>query len=58
LGAAVLAGIGTGVWKDFAIMDTLVRPAEHHQPDSVVAQQYDAIFKQFLMATKNIEDLG
>jgi xylulokinase len=58
LGAAVLAGIGTGVWKDFSIMDTLVRPAERHQPDSVVAQQYDVLFKRFLNATKNIEDLG
>lgn len=58
LGAAVLAGIGTGLWKDFSVMDTLVRPAERHQPDSVVAQQYDAISSSFLTATANLESLG
>jgi len=58
LGAAVLAGIGTGVWKDFSIMDTLVRPAEHHQPDEVVAQQYEVLFSGFLTATASLEALG
>ncbi len=58
LGAAVLAGIGTGVWKDFSIMDTLAQPAERHQPDSVVAQQYDELFKKFLVVSGKFEELG
>jgi xylulokinase len=58
LGAAVLAGIGTGVWKDFSVMDTFVRPAERHQPDAPVAQQYAELFKQFLTVTKMMEELG
>jgi xylulokinase len=58
LGAAVLAGIGTGVWKDFSVMDTFVRPAERHQPDAAVAQQYEAIFNRFLTVTASLEALG
>jgi xylulokinase len=58
LGAAVLAGIGTGVWKDFSVMDTFVRPAERHQPDAPVAQQYSELFKQFLTGTNMMEELG
>ena len=58
LGAAVLAGIGTGVWKDFSVMDTFVRPAERHQPDAPVAQQYKELFKRFLVVTNSMEELG
>lgn len=58
LGAAVLAGIGTGVWKDFSVMDTFVRPAERHQPNAPVAQQYSELFKRFLVVTNSMEDLG
>ena len=58
LGAAVLAGLGTGIWKDFSVMDTLVSPAERHQPDAPVAQQYDNIFNRFLAITNSMEELG
>ena len=58
LGAAVLAGIGTGVWKDFSVMDAFVRPAERHQPDAPVAQQYSELFKRFLTSTNMMEELG
>jgi xylulokinase len=58
LGAAVLAGIGTGVWKDFSVMDTFVRPAERHQPVPSVAKQYEAIFQRFLTVTASLETLG
>lgn len=50
LGAAVVAGVGTGVWSDFGIVDARVRMADSlvSRPDTVRAQNAAAAYRRFV----------
>ena len=53
LGAAALAGVGTGVWRDFGIVDavTAAGSAEVTQPDSTAVRTLSAAYARFTEVT-------
>ena len=52
LGAAVIAGVGIGLWKDFSIIDEISVVADRDEPDETIAAQYEEIFEKYKQATK------
>ena len=58
LGAAILAGVGTGVYKDFedAVSQT-VRVTRHHEPDMKNHEAYKDNYKIYLALYENLKEL-
>jgi xylulokinase len=58
LGAAILAGVGTGVWPDFAAAcDAVIHPAEAYEPNEKNRAVYDSgydIYRKLYPATKQL----
>ena len=52
LGAAAIAGVGAGIWKDFSIIDEISAATDRHEPDEEIARQYDRIFEKYRKAAK------
>ena len=48
LGAALLAGVGAGVWPDFSILDTIAHPDAETEPDAAAAADYTDRYARWL----------
>ncbi|MBP5320856.1 MAG: pentose kinase [Kiritimatiellae bacterium] len=54
LGAAVLAGVGTGVWRDFGILDAVYRdaPEEANRPDPCRHDAAKVAYRRFMAVSR------
>jgi sugar (pentulose or hexulose) kinase len=51
-GAALIAGIGTGLWKDTPeAIDTTVRVARTHYPDDARVQRFNKTYDAYVQVT-------
>ena len=58
LGAAILAGVGTKVYKDFEEAVSLtVHTTRHHEPDSANKEVYDKNYRIYRELYENLKDL-
>lgn len=58
LGAAILAGVGTGVYKDFKeAVDLTVHTTRHHEPDTSNKEVYDRNYQIYKELYENLKDL-
>lgn len=56
LGAALLAGVGTGMYQNYEEAVTLtVKETRKHEPDLEITKNYERIFKRYLDLYKNLE---
>jgi len=58
LGAAALAGVGAGFWKDFEIIDEIHKIVEVIEPIPANAETYNKIMPVFRKAGKYLAELG
>ena len=58
LGAAILAGVGTGVYDDFEeAVSITVHPTRHHDPDPANKEVYDKNYDIYRELYENLKDL-
>ena len=58
LGAAILAGVGTGIYQSFEqAVELTVRKKREHTPDSENRKQYDQSYKMYRKLYENLKDL-
>jgi xylulokinase len=57
LGAAVVAGVGVGLFDDFEVASQLSRVEEAFQPDPGQARRYETRYQQFLDAYERLAPL-
>lgn len=50
LGAAAVAGVGVGFWKDFGIIDELSAVTDRHEPDEARASEYERLLARYRQA--------
>jgi len=58
LGAAALAGVGTGVWKDFSIIDTIAQTVQVTEPDADNRKAYEKIIPHFAFIMERLLEIG
>jgi xylulokinase len=58
LGAATLAGVGVGFWKDFEIIDQIHHVVEVLDPIPANVEMYDKIMPVFIKAGKYLAEIG
>jgi xylulokinase len=58
LGAAAVAAVGTGLWKDFDRIDSLHEVEQLVEPIPENARRYDRLIPLFKKAAENLSDLG
>jgi len=58
LGAAALAGVGTGVWKDFSIIDTIAQTVHVTEPDADSRGAYGQIIPRFAFIMERLLEIG
>jgi xylulokinase len=58
LGAAALAGVGAGFWKDFEIIDEIHKIVEVIEPIPANVETYNKIMPVFRKAGKYLAELG
>jgi xylulokinase len=58
LGAAALAGVGAGFWKDFEIIDEIHHIVEIIEPIPQNMELYDKIMTVFLKSSKYLAEIG
>ena len=51
LGAAAVAGVGAGLWKDFGIIDEVSASTGRNEPDEAAAAVYQRIFAKYKQAS-------
>src|SRR5690606_30564199 len=58
LGAAALAAVGTGLWKDYEKIDTIhkIEEVTESEPESV--EKYNRLLKNFMVVSDALSDLG
>ena len=52
LGAAVVAGVGCGLWKGFDVVDAFAGSCDGHEPDPAARVEYDVLFKRYTSLTR------
>jgi xylulokinase len=52
LGAAAIAGVGVGIWKDFGIIDKISAVTDSNEPDAESAEKYEEIFVKYKQVAK------
>lgn len=58
LGAAILAGVGTGIYQSFEqAVELTVRKRREHTPDSKNREQYDHSYNTYRKLYENLKDL-
>ncbi len=58
LGAAILAGVGVGLYEDFeTAIELTVENRRHHVPNNEVADIYGASYKTYLTLYENLKEL-
>jgi xylulokinase len=58
LGAAALAAVGVGFWKDFTMIDAIHRVEDVTDPDPAHAAVYEKLLPVFLKAGKYLAEIG
>jgi xylulokinase len=58
LGAAALAAVGAGLWKDFEIIDVIHKIVDVTEPDPANVATYEQIMPIFLKAGKYLAEIG
>ena len=58
LGAAACAAVGTGIWKDFDLIDSLHTIEETVKPIKENVDQYNRLMKVYYAASDSLSDLG
>lgn len=46
-GAAVAAGVGVGIYKDFSVAEKLIRITAVHNPDPILSEKYSTLYEYF-----------
>ena len=52
LGAAAIAGVGAGIWKDFGIIDEISAVTDRNEPNKDATKSYEDIFVKYMQAAK------
>ncbi len=52
LGAAAVAGVGAGIWKDFGIIDSISAVTDRNLPEPASAAMYEEIFRRYKQAAR------
>lgn len=50
LGAAAVAGVGTGIWADFGVVDQASAVTDRHEPDAARAAEYGRLLARYRKA--------
>ena len=58
LGAAAVAAVGAGIWKDFDIIDTLHKREGHFMPEKESTEVYEKLYSVFLEGCDDQSDIG
>lgn len=58
LGAAALAAVGSGLWKDFSHIDDIHKTVETVQPDPENNRIYEKLIPVFALATASLSKVG
>jgi xylulokinase len=58
LGAAALAAVGAGLWKDYEIIDVIHKIVDVTEPDTTNVAAYEQIMPVFLKAGKYLAEIG
>ncbi len=58
LGAAALAAVGAGLWKDYEVIDEIHKIEDVTEPDPVSVNTYEQIMPIFLKAGKYLAEIG
>ena len=58
LGAAILAAIGVGLWKDFSIVDSIAKTVHVSTPDPEAAAAYERRLPVFSFLTDRLVEIG
>ena len=58
LGAATIAGVGTGVWKDFSIVDSIVEIEKTNRPVAKNVDEYEKRLPVFHFAAEKLVEIS
>ncbi|MGA2765250.1 MAG: FGGY-family carbohydrate kinase [Spirochaetia bacterium] len=58
LGAAALAGVGTGIWPDFSIIDGIAQTIQVNEPDRENQKAYQNIIPNFSFIMERLLEIG
>jgi len=58
LGAAAIAAVGTGLWKDFSVIDKITKILDINTPDSTNNVRYEKILDVYRFITQKISEIG
>jgi sugar (pentulose or hexulose) kinase len=56
LGAAIVAGIGTGVWKDFGVVEDFSKSCERIAPQREEKEEYEKLYKRYCSLAAHLGD--
>ena len=56
LGAAIVAGIGTGVWKDFGVVEDFSKSCECIAPQREEKEEYEKLYKRYCSLAAHLGD--
>ena len=54
LGAAALAGVGSGLWPDFGIIDRVTRVVDEQSPDPAAQAEYNRLYARYRSLTNHL----
>ena len=58
LGAAALAAVGTGLWKDFTPIDDIHQLVRVNHPDPAAQEKYNKILDIYMKVNKHLYEIG
>ena len=58
LGAAALAAVGTGLWKDFTPIDDIHQLVQVNHPDPAAQEKYNKILDVYMKVNKHLYEIG
>ena len=58
LGAAALAGVGCGVWKDYSVIETVHNNTKNFHPDDIKKGKYASVFSTFKIVNKGLAKIN
>ncbi|MBA7629163.1 Xylulose kinase [subsurface metagenome] len=58
LGAAAVAAVGTGLWKNFLVIDDITEVLDINVPDKKNNKKYEEILDIYKLITQKISEIG
>lgn len=58
LGAAAVAAVGTGLWKDFSVIDEITEVLDINTPDKKNIKKYEKMLDVYKFIAEKISDIG